>query len=331
MSDLVATPKTTSTDTPKQTLGRRLAPGFPFVAADTPEGDNMPVDDDVQRSLADLQKQITDSSGATEHRLKKMEESMLASMQDMMARMGFGPVGGERGPPPPPPPPPEGSGGRRRINVASMEKMEGDISLRNFQSWRNRWNDLCRLEQIASHPVAEQTAALRMCLSPSMQQIVEVVLEIPATGRHSPDYVLDEIFKHIRGRRNVALDRVEFETCRQEPGESFDDFFIRLKQIADCSELCVNCIDQRMTTRIMSAISDQGVRQKLLAKSPFPDMKIAVDLCRSEEAAARNGLQLSGQKVHQVKGKSGKNHHQNKKKPTHCTRCGHDPHKGKDD
>lgn len=74
MSELGATPKTSSTSTPKQTLGRRLAPGFPFVGADTPETDIMPVDDDVQRSLADLQRQITESSGTTEHRLKKMEE-----------------------------------------------------------------------------------------------------------------------------------------------------------------------------------------------------------------------------------------------------------------
>jgi len=80
----------------------------------------------------------------------------------------------------------------------------------------------------------------------------------------------------------------------------------------------------------MSTISDHGARQKLLAKSLFLEMKIAVKLCRSEEAAARNGLQLSDKKVHQVKRKTGKSHH-NKKMPTHCTRRGHNPHKEKDD
>ncbi len=42
----------------------------------------------------------------------------------------------------------------------------------------------------------------------------------------------------------------------------------------------------------MSTISDHGARQKLLAKSLFLEMKIAVKLCRSEEAAARNGMRL---------------------------------------
>ncbi len=47
-----------------------------------------------------------------------------------------------------------GAGTRKRINVSSIEKLEGDVSLQGFQTWRNRWNDLVRLEGISDHQVA---------------------------------------------------------------------------------------------------------------------------------------------------------------------------------
>ena len=51
---------------------------------------------------------------------------------------------------------------RDRINVSSINKLEAEVSLRDFITWRNRWNDLVRLEKINDHPMAERTAALRM-------------------------------------------------------------------------------------------------------------------------------------------------------------------------
>jgi len=90
-----------------------------------------------------------------------------------------------------------------------------------------------------------------------MQQVVEVALNISPTSGNTPAQVLDKMYAHIRSKRNVALDRVDFEMCRQERGESFDDFYIRLRKIADCAQLCGACYDQRMTTRIMSGIGSR--------------------------------------------------------------------------
>ena len=46
--------------------------------------------------------------------------------------------------------------------------------------------------------------------------------------------------------------------------------------------------ETRMTNRIMSGILDQESRKKLLAITQFPALHDAVNLCRSEEAAAAN-------------------------------------------
>ncbi len=216
-------------------------------------------------------------------------------------------------PPPPPPPPPAGarnagrvvggwmrhdgavggvgdvggtiSSGQKPLHVSGLEPMDLDIKLQDFATWRNRWNDLCRLQQVHLHPLASQTAALRQALGLPMQRVVEIALNIRADGPETPDEILDKIHRHLRSKRNVALDRVDFETCAQQAGKSFNEFFIRLKRIADCALLCDSCIDQRMTTRIMSGIRDSDVRKRLMSLTPFPMMDQAVNLCRNEESA----------------------------------------------
>ena len=193
------------------------------------------------------------------------------------------------------------SGGHKPLQVTGLEQMDPEIKLQDFATWRNRWNDFCRLQQVHSHPIASRTAALRQALGLPMQRVVDIALNIRGDGPETPDQILDIIHQHLRSKRNVALDRVDFETCTQQAGETFDDFYIRLKRTADCALLRGDCIDQRMTTRIMSGIRDSDVRKKLMSLSPFPTMDQAVDLCRSEESAAQSEHQFTNRHVAKVK------------------------------
>ena len=138
-------------------------------------------------------------------------------------------------------------------------------------------------------------AALRMALDPSMQHLVEIALGILPTSITTPDQVLDEISNYVCAKRNIALDRVAFEERRQGPSESFDDFFIGLRRLADAADLCGTCADSRMATRIIAGIRDSETKNKLLALTPFPSLQRAVNVCRSEESARANERSLSHQ------------------------------------
>lgn len=176
-----------------------------------------------------------------------------------------------------------GGGGapqRRRIDTSCLEKLHGDASLAQLRSWRNRWNDFCHLNQMNAYPVNEQMAAFRMALDPAMQQVVEVALGILPTSPLSPSDVIDCITDHVRSKRNIALDRMAFDECRQHTSESFDDFYIHLRTLADAADMCAACLDSRMATRIMAGIRDTETRRKLLALSPFPTGQQAINICR---------------------------------------------------
>jgi hypothetical protein len=182
---------------------------------------------------------------------------------------GGGPAGGGAG---------SGGGGstgggapqRRRIDPSCLDKLHGDASLSQLRTWRNRWNDFCQLSQLSTYPANEQMAAFRMVLDPAMQQIVEVALGIYSATLLSPTDVLDQINTYIRSKRNIALDRVAFEDCRQSNSETYDDFYIHLRGLAD------------------AGIRDSETSRKLLALSPFPTLQHTINICRSEEAAKAN-------------------------------------------
>lgn len=178
---------------------------------------------------------------------------------------------------------------RRRLDPSGVDKLHSDISIPLLKSWRNRWNDFAELSQLAIYPNSEQMAAFRMTLDSTMQQVVKVGLGITPATITTPEDVLDRIADYIRAKRNVALDRVAFEERRQEPSESFDDFFIGLRRLADAADLCVTCSETRLVTRIIAGTRDSETKKKLLAISPFPSLQDTVNICHSEESARANG------------------------------------------
>ncbi|KZS03640.1 Uncharacterized protein APZ42_033587, partial [Daphnia magna] len=141
----------------------------------------------------------------------------------------------------------------------------------------------------------------------------------------TPDEILDLIADYIRAKRNIALDRVAFDECHQATSESFEDFYIRFRRLADAADLCGTCADARIATRIMAGIRDTETKRKLLALSPFPSAQQAINVCRSEEAARINEKSLSNQSaVHHV--------HQGQRSnlptsPTPCGSCGRNAHR----
>ena len=171
--------------------------------------------------------------------------------------------------------------------------LQSSVSLLDFVSWRSLWNDYATLIRLDRLTPREQCALLRSCLSVEMRSTLEFALQFETSDVCPVEELLDNIHKFLRGRRNIALDRVAFEERRQEPGETFDDFYITLKKLAANADLCSTCRDERMATKLMSGVRDGEVRKKLLALSPFPSCQQVIDLCRSQEAAAQNAAELS--------------------------------------
>ena len=53
--------------------------------------------------------------------------------------------------------------------------------------------------------------------------------------------ILDAMEAHLRGQRNIIVDRRDFYSRAQESGETLDDFLCNIKEIAAFCDFCTSC------------------------------------------------------------------------------------------
>ena len=212
------------------------------------------------------------------------------------------------------------------VNRPSM--LDVDVTYSRFRSWRMAWNDYYMLQKLENQPLEVQKADFRCSLTNEMRTHLKCAIDIADQNDFTVSEILDKIQEYLRQKRSIALDRVAFEERRQEHDESFDEFYVSLRNLAEESDICEKCYEQRITTRIMSGIKDKNVRQKLLAINPFPDLKTVVNLCRSEESATKDSSALDSkisiEKIKKTSYRREKNDQQ--KKADTCKKCGYDYH-----
>ena len=221
------------------------------------------------------------------------------------------------------------AGQPKNLIPARLEKLEVDTTYSKFIAWRESWNDYARIQKLGNQPSDIQRADFRCCLSEDMKVHLKCGINVSEEDGHSVDEILDRIQDYLRQKRNVALDRVAFEERKQEDGECFDNFYVAIRKLAEEGDMCDNCYDQRLVTKIMSGTNNLEVRQKLLALTPFPTLKATIELCRSMESALKDSEALNSKiLVDRIKNdKTGGKNPQAEMK--NCTSCGYKGHPGR--
>ncbi|KAK4310272.1 hypothetical protein Pmani_018151 [Petrolisthes manimaculis] len=134
--------------------------------------------------------------------------------------------------------------------------------------------------------------------------------------------------------RNEALRRRELLSCRQYEGESFEDFYVRLRRIAEEVDVCPGnsstCHETQMKMIILMGIRDDELVQRLISLDSTAYLADVVTICRSYEAAkcATSAIRAPQDQLRAVsaykKGKKNKGHEKNlatKPSPTIATFC----------
>ena len=110
-------------------------------------------------------------------------------------------------------------------------------------------------------PSTPTESHLRTSLSIEMLARLQLAIDIDNDDDITGTAILDRIREHVRAKRNVAL-----EERLEKEGEQFDYFYIALR--ANKADLCQHCINDLLTTLIMSGIHDPETRRKLLTYTP---------------------------------------------------------------
>lgn len=193
---------------------------------------------------------------------------------------------------------------------------------------------------LASMPLPKQHIQLRMCLSLDTQRVLEHTLQVPPDSTSSVEAVLDILQRHIKDSSNEALRRRAFTSCKQAVGESFADFFVRLKGLSEEIDVCkardVSCEESWIKHGILTGVHDEELVHKIIALDASSSLGDVVTLCRSHEATRSTATALrappAARAVSQYK-RGKKAAHKNKAEPrpatstsSFCKRCGKQQH-----
>ena len=148
-------------------------------------------------------------------------------------------------------------------------------------------------------PQPKQFAALRLSLDDEVLRVLDHTLGVKTDSVLPVEDIIDKIITHIKDKRNESLRRLEFTNCKQHQGETFENFWVRLKQVADDIDLCKgdNCVDNQLKHAILIGLKDNDTVQQLLRMKANTSLSEVLTVVRSMEAAQRtsNAIQVEYQ------------------------------------
>ncbi|XP_076037654.1 uncharacterized protein LOC143023062 [Oratosquilla oratoria] len=209
----------------------------------------------------------------------------------------------------PPLPPPT-----QKATAQTPPPLKPDATYQLFREWKRRWQDYATMVDLYSLPHEKQLIQLRMCLTLETQRVLEHTLQIPPSTDKTVDEVVAALEVHIKGLRNEAIRRRGLLSCRQMEGETFADFYVRLRRSAEEIDICPGkspiCEETQLKSVIIMGVRDDELIQRLISLDDKCSLQDMVNTCRSYEAARCATSDIRAQPA-QVRALT---HHQRRKK-----------------
>ena len=162
----------------------------------------------------------------------------------------------------------------------------------DFEAWKTQWTSYVNLSGLTGESAETQVQALTLCFSRETLTIVEN-LGLTTEQRKNVDAIISALKGHIEGHRNESMERHNLRRRKQQPGESFDDFLVSLRELAKTCNFCSNeCTEKNLRDQIIEGIRDGDTVEHLLRQRTLT-LNTAITTCRAEEAAKRQRKDIS--------------------------------------
>lgn len=225
---------------------------------------------------------------------------------------------------------------------SNVKLLSETLNMAEFTIWKKSWEDYALINRVDRHDRETQLAALRTHMSQEFQAIYDESISIVAATPNQPtvDEALNAIQNFVRGIRNIIVDRHDFFTRRQHTGESFEHFFVALRQLSRQADICDHCVDTQLITLIIVGVRDPELQKKLLEIRPAPNLNQVLTVCRAfESAGADQTTTVSNSRYVGAKSKQARHTAQKPMTEEHdkfgqgqkCIWCAGKPHQNKND
>ena len=196
----------------------------------------------------------------------------------------------------------------------------------DFKAWKSQWEAYLSLSGLGAQAPAKQVQALTLCFSRETVTIVDN-LGLTERQRGSVPEIVAAIQRHVEGHINESVERRTFRRRHQQPGETFDDFLVSLRELAKTCKFCSDsCTQKNIRDQIIEGLLDGDAVEHLLKEKDLT-LDTAISTCRAQEAAKKQRAEM-GHEPLQIQTVLGP------PRPTRplltklCPGCGSGPHQG---
>ena len=198
----------------------------------------------------------------------------------------------------------------------------------DFKAWKSQWDAYISLSGLDRETPAKQVQALTLCFARETVTIVDN-LGLSDEQRNSVSEIIAAIQRYVDGQVNESVERRNFRRRVQQPGETFDDYLVSLRELAKTCKFCSEeCTRKSIRDQIIEGIIDGDTVEELLREKAL-SLDTAVSKCRAQEAAKKQRAEIANdtdgelvQAIRQQPGRALSRPHRV------CVGCGSAPHPG---
>ena len=107
----------------------------------------------------------------------------------------------------------------------------------DFKAWKSQWEAYLSLSGLDTQAAVKQVQALTLCFSRETVTSVDN-LGLTNAQRGSVAEIVVAIQRYVEGHINESVERRTFRRRVQQPGETFDDFLVSLRELAKTCKFC---------------------------------------------------------------------------------------------
>ena len=199
----------------------------------------------------------------------------------------------------------------------------------DFKAWRSQWDAYLNLSGLIDEPAAKQVQALTLCFACETLTIVDN-LGLSADQIGSVKETVSAIQRYVQGQVNESVERRNFRKRVQQPGETFDDFLVSLRDLSKTCKFCTEeCTRKNIRDQIIEGLLEGDTVEDLLRERDL-SLDTAISKCRAQEAARKQRADitsgLDGAQIRVVGNRQPENPTDRPQRP--CAGCGYPPHPG---
>ena len=190
-----------------------------------------------------------------------------------------------------------------QIPAPSPMSVKGDVA-ENWKDFENSWEYYVIATNLRSkldNDKGKEIVAATLCtvMGADSKRIMNSLPSLSTADKIDLAKIVQELKKHFIPQRNVLYERFVFNSTVQKPGETIDEYVVRLRQMADSCDFGT-LKDSLIRDRIVIGTTDEGGRERLLRERPVPNLEKAIESLRAFEISRTHQQVISGKEPEMI-------------------------------